>query len=69
MCKHFHTSVQREDIRLAKLTATAANVNRVQELRESQGGRPGLSVLMSLTVYVDVKPTLNRASALVTVCP
>ena len=55
MCKHFHTSVQREDIRLAKLTATAANVNRVQELRESGGGRPGLSVLMSLTVSVDVK--------------
>ena len=28
---------------------------RVQELCESQGGCPGLSVLMSLTVYVDVK--------------
>ena len=25
-----------------------------QELRESRGGRPGLSVLMSLTVSVDV---------------
>ena len=28
---------------------------RVQELCESQGGRPGLSVLMSLTFSVDVK--------------
>ena len=28
---------------------------RVQELCESQGGRPGPSVLMSLTVSVDVK--------------
>ena len=30
-------------------------VGRVQELRESRGGRPGLPVLMSLTVSVDVK--------------
>ena len=29
--------------------------NRVLELCESRGGRPGLSVLMSLTVSVDVK--------------
>ena len=28
---------------------------RVQELCESRGGRPGLSVLMSLTVFVNVK--------------
>ena len=28
---------------------------RVQELCESRGGRPGLSVLMSFTVSVDVK--------------
>ena len=28
---------------------------RVQELCESRGGRPGLAVLMSLTVSVDVK--------------
>ena len=28
---------------------------RVQEPCESRGGRPGLSVLMSLTVSVDVK--------------
>ena len=27
----------------------------VQELRESRGGRPGLSVLMSLLVSVDIK--------------
>ena len=27
----------------------------VQEMRESRGGRPGLSVLMSLLVSVDVK--------------
>ena len=36
----------------------AAELNifsRVQELCESRGGRPGLSVLMSLTVSVDVK--------------
>ena len=29
--------------------------HRVQEVCESRGGRPGLSVLMSLTVSVDVK--------------
>ena len=37
----------------------------VQELCESQGGRPGLSVLTSLLVSVDV----NHASALVSACP
>ena len=41
----------------------------VQELCESRGGRPGLSVLTSLLVSVDVKNYLNRASALVTTCP
>ena len=41
----------------------------VQELCESRGGRPGLSVLTSLLVSVDVKIVLNRASALVTTCP
>ena len=30
-------------------------IDRVQELCESRGGRPGLSVLRSLTVSVDVK--------------
>ena len=37
---------------------------RVQGLRESRGGRPGLSVLTSIMVSVDVKTTLNHASAL-----
>ena len=37
----------------------------VQELCESRGGRPGLSVLTSLVVSA----ILNHASALVTVCP
>ena len=42
----------------------------VQELCDSRGGRPGLSVLTSLLVSVDVKSDLlNRASALVTTCP
>ena len=40
----------------------------VQELCESRGGRPELSVLTSLLVSVDVD-LLNRASALVTTCP
>ena len=31
------------------------DIGRVQELCENRGGRPGLSVLMSLTVSVDVK--------------
>ena len=44
-------------------------VKIVQELCESRGGRPGLSVLTSLLVSVDVKKLLNRASALVTTCP
>ena len=41
------------------------------QLCESQrGGRSGLlSVLMSLPVSVDCRSTLNRAQALVTVCP
>ena len=34
---------------------TLNGVPRVQELCQSRGGRPGLSVLMSLTVSVDVK--------------
>ena len=49
----------------------------VQEPCESRGGRPGLSVLTSLMVSVDLKPSgsrgrkaiLNRASALVPACP
>ena len=42
----------------------------VQELCDSRGGRPGLSVLTSLLVSVDAgKDLLHRASALVTTCP
>ena len=41
----------------------------VQELCESRGGRPGLSVLTSLLVSVGRKELLNRAPALVTTCP
>ena len=37
---------------------------RAQELCESRDGRPGLSVLTSLTVSVDAKATLNRASSI-----
>ena len=33
----------------------SSNGSRVQELYESRGGRPGLPVLMSLRVSVDVK--------------
>ena len=35
--------------------ASSANTHIVQELCESRGGRPGLSVLTSLLVSVDVK--------------
>ena len=52
------------------ITTNSRRVFRVQEPCESRGGRPGLSVLMSLTVFVNVsKATLNHASALVTICP
>ena len=37
------------------LKASSPVCVRVQELCESRGGRPGLSVLMSLPVSVDVK--------------
>ena len=40
----------------------------VQELCESRGGRPGLSVLTSFMVAVDVKAILNYAHALVSAC-
>jgi len=45
-------------IKASELDISLSTVNttvRVQELCESRGGRPGLSVLMSLTVSVDVK--------------
>ena len=41
--------------RLLPLPSVQSSIFRVQELCESRGGRPGLSVLMSLTVSVDVK--------------
>ena len=44
---------------LSKATVTHLKIIRVQELCESRGGRPVLSVLMSLTVSVDVKPLIN----------
>ena len=38
-----------------KVTTTVSTLSIVQELCESRGGRPGLSVLTSLLVSVDVK--------------
>ena len=43
--------------------------NIVQELCESRGGRPGLSVLTSPSGFRGRKDLLHRASALVTTCP
>ena len=40
----------------------------VQELCESRGGRPGLSVITSLG-FRERKAILNHASALVSACP
>ena len=40
---------------IAYIALFSALEHRVQELCESLSGRPGLSVLMSLTVSVDVK--------------
>ena len=45
----------KEKILTGKASISFAFQIRVQELCESWGGRPGLSVLMSLTVSVDVK--------------
>ena len=44
-------------------------VHIVQELCESRGGRPGLSVLNEPSGFRGRKDLLNRASALVTTCP
>ena len=38
-----------------KVQGAYKSIPRVQELCESRGGRPGLSVLTSLLVSVDVK--------------
>ena len=43
------------DFALQARHSAAKSIAIVQELCESRGGRPGLSVLMSLTVSVDVK--------------
>ena len=45
----------KEKILTGKASISFAFQIRVQELCESWGGRPGLSVLMSLTLSVDVK--------------
>jgi len=50
----YGTTLSASISKFSKLASIAADV-RVQELRESRGGRPGLHVLMSLTVSVDVK--------------
>ena len=44
-----------EDIKRHFIIIITESIARVQELCENRGGRPGLSVLMSLTVSVDVK--------------
>ena len=45
-----------ENVELANMTLIMCVAERiVQELCESRGGRPGLSVLTSLLVSVDVK--------------
>ena len=46
---------QGKDTHVAGLAPSLQANGRVQELCESGGGRPGLPVLMSLMVSVDVK--------------
>ena len=57
-CRHFSFLIGREfygpTFEALKLVRWAGSVI-VQELCESRGGRPGLSVLTSLLVSVDVK--------------
>ena len=50
-----HQADKRRQSSLDIIVSSASNYRRVQELCESRGGRLGLSVLMSLTVSVDVK--------------
>ena len=57
-----------------KTRTSASQTGIVQELCESRGGRPELSVLTSLLVsqpsgFRGRKELLNHASALVTTCP
>ena len=57
--------------RVYKSCVKQQNVTIVQELCESRGGRPGLSILMSLLVSVDVKiycTVLRHWSQLVLIC-
>ena len=51
-------------------THTERERERVQELCESRGGRPGLSVLTSLTVSVDVniEPCFGSGHSLSLIC-
>ena len=57
MCLHFHCEVYLPLTSGTALQATVGKLLRVivQELCESRGRRPGLSVLTSLLVSVDVK--------------
>ena len=50
-----HQADKRRQSSLDITVSRASNYRRVQELCESRGGHPGLSVLMSLTISVDVK--------------
>ena len=65
---HTHTCVHVSEVKTGERVI-------VQELCESRGGRPELSVLMRLLVSVETsgfrgcKELLNRASALVTTWP
>ena len=65
-CRGRHTLVVTADVFCHDKHTFVASASKfiVQELCESRGGRPGLSVLTSLLVSVDV-----NASALVTTCP
>ena len=54
MCTPTHSHVHTHSL-IQMCIPTLTDPSRVQELCESRGCRPGLSVLMSLTVSVDVK--------------
>ena len=50
-----HQADKRRQSSLDIIVSRASNYRRVQELCESRGGHPGLSVLTSLLVSVDIK--------------
>ena len=63
-CSHWPSCCSSHSARIIKLSVTLSRITaihptvpteRVQELCESRGGRPGLSFLTSLMVFVDVK--------------